>query len=369
MFKHYPILYKKTSKGAIQQWKIDVKDNKITTTYGQVGGKMQVTVDVINFGKNIGKRNETTPEEQAISEADSKWQKKKDQGFTETIISAENEEHNLDGIDPMLAHKFSEHGEKIKFPCISQRKYDGIRLLGIVKDGKCTLWSRKRKPITSLPHIVEELERIFANSDVIIDGEAYSHKFHNNFEHIVHIVKQQKKVDPNHKDVEYHVYDVVSQEGYQDRYNFLLKINEYSPLFIKVVESYIVNNEEEMMSRFNQFRADGYEGLMLRNLNTPYEHKRSYSLQKVKEFDTEEFIIVDVKEGRGKLAGHAIFICETKDKNTFDVKLKGDTDKLKEYFEHPELVIGKPLTVQFQGYTNKENVPRFPVGITLRDYE
>ena len=56
------------------------------------------------------------------------------------------------------------------------------RMIAILKNGKCTLWSRTRKPITSLPHIVAEIEANFVD-DTVLDGEAYNHAFKTNFEH------------------------------------------------------------------------------------------------------------------------------------------------------------------------------------------
>ena len=90
-------------------------------------------------------------------------------------------------------------------------------------------------------------------------------------------------------------------------------------------------------------------------------------------FDDDEFRIIDVKVGtKGSMAGKAVFICEKyRDKQplvegeTFDCKLKGDMDKLKDYADDPSLVIGKILTVKFQGYT-KYGKPRFPVGERFR---
>lgn len=52
-------LYKKTSTGAIQMWQIWTEDNVIKTAFGQVGGKVQQTEDIIHYGKNIGRSNET----------------------------------------------------------------------------------------------------------------------------------------------------------------------------------------------------------------------------------------------------------------------------------------------------------------------
>ena len=109
---------------------------------------------------------------------------------------------------------------------------------------------------------------------------------------------------------------------------------------------------------------------MVRNVHSLYVNKRSYDLQKVKDFSDEDFVIVGVEEGRGKLAGHVgAFICKTDDGKQFLAKMSGETSRLKEYFENHSLWEGKKLTVQFQGLTGAEKVPRFPVGKAIRDYE
>lgn len=376
-----PILYKKTSTGAIQQWEIYVTEKMslsgalIVTTHGQVNGKMQSTSDVISEGKNIGKKNETTPYQQAEAEAKAKWEKQKKKGYVESIEAAQNDE--LDdliegGVVPMLAHKFAEQAHKIKFPCFSQPKLDGIRCIAIVKDGACTLWSRTRKPITSMPHIVQELEARFENLDVILDGELYNHEYKNNFEKIVSLVRQEDP-DPDHYIVQYHIYDTVNSDTYAGRQLFLFRminLSENNDSSLKYVETVEIKNEEEIMPYFDKCREKGYEGSMLRNKDSKYANKRSYDLQKVKEFDDAEFPIIGIEEGRGKLAGHVgAFVCKMESGKTFLAKAKGATERLKDYFNDASLWEGKKLTVQYQGLTGKEGVPRFPVGITIRDYE
>jgi ATP-dependent DNA ligase len=376
-----PTLYKKTSTGAIQFWDIEVyqadwspdSGAKIHTRYGQVGtDSPQETVDLIKEGKNAGKKNATTALEQAEAEAKAKWEKQKKKGYVETKEAAEAGE--LDeliegGIVPMLAHKFSEQAHKIKYPCAAQPKLDGIRCIAIVKDGQCTLWSRTRKPITSVPHIVQEIEAIFGHKDIVLDGELYNHELKADFEKIVSMVRQQEPAE-GHEIVQYHIYDQFTDGAFEQRFvelGSVFSLNE--PYYLKLVTTTILNNEDEVMIAFDKARALGYEGTMLRNTNSKYVNKRSYDLQKVKEFDDAEFPIVDVEEGRGKLAGHAIFVCTNELGKKFLAKMKGDTAKLKEYFENHDLWKGKKLTVQFQGLTGAEKVPRFPVGIAIRDYE
>jgi DNA ligase 1 len=378
-----PLLYKKTSTGAIQYWKICVYEDSnsgsahtIETEYGQVGTESpQVTFDTISKGKNVGKKNETTPKQQAEAEATAKWEKQKKKGYVESIEAAQAGEVDAlieGGISPMLAHKYSEHGSKIIFPAYVQPKLDGIRCIAILKSGKCTLWSRTRKPITSMPHIIAEIEAMNIE-DCVLDGELYNHDYKNNFETIVSKVRQEEP-DPEHKIVQYHIYDCIHTYDFEGRYVWMVKswnsLHAKPPEFLKLVETHKVEDEGSAIEYFKTFKNLGYEGAMLRNSMGLYVNKRSHDLQKVKEFDDSEFPIVGVDEGRGKLAGHVgAFICRTPDGKIFLAKMSGDTGKLKEYFENHSLWTGKLLTVQYQGFTGKEGVPRFPVGISIRDYE
>lgn len=381
-FIKFPTLYKKTSTGAIQFWDVEVHPcvgmgtdipSEISTSYGQLGtDKVQTTFDVISEGKNPGKKNATTCHEQATKEAKSKWEKQKKKGYVESAAAAEADE--LDeliegGIVPMLAHKFAEQAHKVKYPAAAQPKLDGIRCIAIVKDGECTLWSRTRKPITSVPHIIAEIEALFSNTDIILDGELYNHELKSDFEKIVSMVRQEEPAE-GHEIVQYHIYDQACSGTFQERYSELAEILQLAePYSLKLVSTVVVESEDAVMQRFDEARALGYEGVMIRNANSLYANKRSYDLQKVKEFDDAEFPIIGVEEGRGKLAGHAIFVCKTDSGKEFLAKMKGETSKLKEYFENYDLWKNKKLTVQYQGLTGKEGVPRFPVGVSIRDYE
>ena len=48
--------------------------------------------------------------------------------------------------------------------------------------------------------------------------------------------------------------------------------------------------------------------------------------------------------------------------------MEGALESLKTYLATPTLVVGKLLTVRYQGLTNG-SVPRFPIGVSVRDYE
>lgn len=382
----FPTLYKKTNTGTIQYWKISVDGPQscqsvgiIHVEYGHVGtSNPQTTDDIVSQGKNEGKKNETTPLQQAQKQAAANWTKQKKKGYVESLELAQTDKVDSvieGGINPMLAQKFSEQGSKIAYPCFFQPKLDGIRCIAIITNGKCTLWSRTRKRINSVPHIVEELEEAFAGQTITLDGELYNHALHANFEKIVSIVRKDE-ADLSNMDtylVEYHVYDIVD-EGVPFFARFA-KLNSFfngilmSAQYVTYVRTGHCQNSTEVPDAFETMHARGYEGIMLRNYHGKYVNKRSSDLQKVKKFDEEEFNIIGIEEGNGRLRGHVGgFICQIEDRQ-FVVKMKGSMERLKQLFDDHSLWEGKKLTVQFQGLTGTNKVPRFPVGKEIRDYE
>ena len=88
----HPTLYKRNSNGSTQQWTISVEGSTIVKEYGQVGGALQLATDLISEGKNIGRSNETTPEQQAQAEALSQWEIKQKKGYNVDINDARSGE-------------------------------------------------------------------------------------------------------------------------------------------------------------------------------------------------------------------------------------------------------------------------------------
>lgn len=336
---------------------------------GQLDGKKIKSEDTIKEGKNIGRANETSPAEQAVAEAESRWTGKLKKGYIQKLDGAKAgkvDDVIEGGINPMLAKSYSDQGDKITFPCAVQPKLDGIRCVAMGS----SLWTRTRKPIKSVPHIANALEELNLDK-LVLDGELYNHDFKDDFEKIITIVGQKKDVDPNHHLCQYHIYDMPCDGNFNERrfklHELFSKLPKSFPL--KLVETIEVADEIELDAAYEKFKAEGYEGAMVRNINSPYEYKRSNNLQKMKEFQDAEFKIIGVEEGRGKLQGHAgAFVCVTKDGAEFKAKMAGETSKLKEYWDNQKDCINKKLTVKFQGFTSGE-VPRFPVGKVIRDYE
>lgn len=373
----FPILYKKTNagSGAIQQWSIWTDGATICTMYGQVGGKLQTTTDLVKEGKNIGKRNETTPIQQAQIECEAKWQKQKKKRYVENMADAAkgeiDKESVLGGIQPMLAPSkiWPIFRNKIKFPVWCQPKLDGMRAIGMLDDGVGSLWSRTQKPILSVPHIVEEIEDMFGPlGDIytIPDGEAYSVEYHDQFEELLSILR---KDEPSEKStlVDYHIYDLPSCPGpFSVRHEALSKILSKKIGHLVPVRTVICYNDDDIEACHEQNLAENYEGTMIRG-DGPYERgKRSYFLQKYKNFSDAEYTILDAEEGRGKDAGTVgAFVCSTKDGKTFNCRLKATYERRRELFNNPKQWKEMLLTVKYQNLTS-DGIPRFPIGKALR---
>lgn len=375
--KTLPTLYKKTSTGATQMWSIGVDSNNIIVNFGQVDGKIQRTEEVIKDGKNVGRSNETTPAEQALAEATAKWEGKIKKGYVEDVSRAEAGEKDIDGgYDCMLAHKFADHGHKIKYPAFTQPKLNGHRCEAVIKDGVAKLFSRTRKPITSCPHIVEELQKIYPTGYHEVDGELYNHDYKDKFEELASLIRQEVPAK-NCTEVQYYVYDKPSeQDNFTGRSDSLYtSIGSYESFgtpckYIKITDTLRVKDEDAMLTAFETYLKAGYEGSMARNAEGKYEGKRSYNLQKIKEFQDAEFKIVGIKEGRGSYAGCAIFVCHSttapKGDDTFDVKMRGPKEQLERFFNDHSLWQGKELVVKYQ-YISKYGIPIFPVGERFKD--
>lgn len=372
-------LYKKTSTGAIQFWQIYTIGNEIHTEYGQVGtDSPQHTVDIIKEGKNTGRANATTAEEQARAEMQSSWTKKLKKGYVKTEAEAASGETDAvieGGIFPMLAHKYSVNGvntkdaKKIKFPAFGQPKMDGIRCIATKINGVTTLWTRTRKPITSVPHIIAAIDAL-PISDVILDGELYNHDYRQDFDTIIELVRPDVPVQ-GHEVVQFWCYDVVNDKTQIERDNERRKILAgHKGTTLVLVETHVIQNADAVNPFKELMLEHGFEGSMIRNTDALYkENGRSYDLQKCKDMQDEEFKMVDFVEGNGRLMGHVgSFVCEMKNGVTFKAKAKGKTENLRKYFQDHKLWKGKLLTVQFQNFT-PDGIPRFPVGKSIRDFE
>jgi ATP-dependent DNA ligase len=398
----FPSLWDIALTGKCKVWRIDVFDAEghglIRTEYGYEDGKKTVNEKVVDKGKNVGKKNETTPVQQALVEARAVWSKKKDAGYRESagaaggagagagagaaeaasaasaasasVAASRAKAISTDVPLPMLAHDYHKRGKDIKFPCYVQPKLDGTRCVAVCgSDGG--LYSRNRKKYHNLNHIKAVVASLPAG--LILDGELYSDEL--SFQEIVGLVKSEKlKADQVVKEpkIQLWVYDIVdASAGFGDRYKRLQTLfaglGSESPL--RLVETVECKASGEVKGHHDRYVEGGFEGVMLRNVAGKYDiGHRCKELQKYKEFEDAEYEVVGFAEGDGVEKGCVIWRCKTEDGKEFACRPRGTHEERRALLTEGGSYVGKKLTVRFQELTT-DGVPRFPVGIAFRDYE
>lgn len=361
-------LYKRSTTGKISYWEIIVNGDSYYTISGYTDGKHITSEPTICTPKNIGKSNETTGESQALFEAKALWQKKVDLGSFPSINQIDNDTF----FKPMLAKDYEDEKNNIKFPLYSQPKLDGVRC--IVKSNG--MWSRNGKRFISAPHVFESLKPIFEQyPDLVIDGELYCDKLSNDFNKIISCVRKSK---PEPKDlvesrkyIELWVYDCCDPEDltFEERYfNIQNKYKLDTYQYVKILETNAIFNKHSIEDRFKDYITRGFEGQMLRIPKSYYDNKRSKNLLKHKEFKTDEFPIVAVNEGLGKLANKVGYITvKTKDNILVDCPVNGSHEYLEELWIKKDQLINQLATVRFFDKTPDLSL-RFPKVIDINRF-
>lgn len=351
-------LFGLNKNSGLKVWSIWTEDGNLYIEHGQLNGKLQLKSEVVP-GKNIGRSNETTPKQQAEFEAKSRMKKQIDKGYRENP----DELKDLDLL-PMLANDYLKQGHRIKYPCYASAKLDGVRCLAIYTEDGIVLKSRGGK-LYDVKHILSQLSTVMKQGDVW-DGELYIHG-----KYLEEIVSAVKKPNAMTNDISFRIFDLVSDEVFEDRITHLKYIEdilyENKIYSVDVLPYEYVKSEAEMKGWHKMYVAQGYEGIMLRNEQGLYESgKRSADLQKYKEFLDEEFEITAVLEDKNK---NAIFQVYDNTASSHFTVTYGDFEQRKHQLLNPEKYIGKLLTVKYQTRYKDSKLPQFPCGVIIRDYE
>lgn len=356
----YEPLFKKASKGAVQKWYVTVDNDTVTVHFGQVDGKFQQKQTICK-PKNVGKANETSGYEQALKEAQSKWDKQLKKGYVT----------NSSGVSdvklPMKVEAYfkGKNKNKIEFPAHISRKLNGVNgEARMFPNGSIVQLSRGGE-LYPLPHeeALKEIKEVMKLLDTTsINYEIYCHGQH--LQDITGAVKAPKNHPDLHKKLEYHIFDLPSLTGicWRTRYERLSRISKKFK-FVKIVECEVVNSHDDIIKFQDKVTSEKFEGSIVRNCKGLYEYnKRTSDVQKVKYVESAEFKIISYTIDKNR---HPVFICGPESK-LFSVKIKGTDEYRKSIVPKADSWKGKWLTVEFETYS-KDGVPLKPVGIGLRN--
>jgi DNA ligase-1 len=344
-------IYKKDSKGNIRYLSISTEGNMVVQESGIVGTNSPVFNKSACEAKNIGKANSTTPEEQAVLEANSKITEKMRLGYFTSISEAQGK-GGKDFLLPMLAKDYKKELNKVTYPCYVQPKLDGMRSLATEE----RFMSRTGKMIDTLGHI-----DLSPFEDLILDGELYAHGI--SFQENMKLIKKYRKDET--EQVKYHVYDIVMDAPFSTRMAALSNLRfNLNTTQIELVPTYKVYNEAQIKTWHETFISQGYEGTMIRHSDEGYAvNKRSSQLLKYKDFFDETFKVIDIVPSESR-PDQGIVVC-TSDKGNFNCGMKFSHFDRKVMLAMKGEYIGRTAEIRFFEYTDG-GLPRFPVCVGFR---
>ncbi len=381
------IFYQLDTKGKVREWSIEVEDNSTYSTIivntGLKDGKKIETLTNITVGMNIGKSNETTHYQQACKDAQSEIDKRIKKGYVTDITQIKSKGETATIKAPMKGYSYHPTGKnkaltlsdlKIRDEkVLLQVKLDGFRgRIHVTKD-EVTFYSSGGDVIPSFPKIEKSIRNSFdkiysyVNSkyginEYYLDGEYYNHDL--GFQKVASACGTRVNITPEKEvlrnQIQFYLFDVCLDAPYSTR----SKVLEYfydKDIVLETPGKYIMANEKEIDSYFEEVLKRGYEGLMIRTLQTPYEFKRSKQLTKYKPLLDSEYKIIGFKQSiTGETLGAIEFQME--DGKTFYANPKDEfgTDEMKlTIWNNKKDYLGKYATVEFLNFTD-EGLPRHP---------
>ena len=379
-----------TKTGKIQQWTMEINIDKpfqYRTISGQVAGKVVISSWRTAKIKNIGKANERTPEKQAIFVIEAAYTKRLKQDYYKDIDDAHKGSRIYECMlaeeyDKRLLKKVSKSNPELDHSNLySQPKLNGMRCLAMGKG----LYSRGGEDINSVPHIYDELRRIFdIYPDLVIDGELYNHDLHDDFNELMSIFK---KLNPTREDLkksseigQFHIYDldilydtsryntstgqIIHKDSlFSERSAALKDIHETfmkSDSMIILTETTKIHNKIELNAMYNDYAARNYEGQMVRD-DSPYMNHRTKHILKRKKFHDAEYELVDILQGEGNWEGKAkrAVLRDRKTGEIFGAGILGDMKYCANILSNKDKYIGSETTVNYQVLSPDKNVPIF----------
>ena len=352
------MLFRRGKKGQVITWQVEIDGPKYRMITGAKDKKLVTSTWTICEEKNVGRANETTAEQQAISEATSKWAAKKDK---EHYFEDESDIDISNFVKCMLAQKYEDRKDKIDFSrgLIVQIKFNGFRCTA-TRNG---LFTRKGEKYVSIPHIEKSLKKFFVDHpDAVLDGELFNYDLRQKLNEISKLCRKSVNItdedlEKSEKFVRYCVYDgwgffgLKPSDPYSTRKEWINKnlkgyCNYYSP-----VKDWWIYSIKELEDLYVSFLDDDQEGAIIRIPDSPYQGNRSKYLLKYKPQDDDEAFIVDIMEGNGNWSGAAKTATLSWNNKTFDATFKGKYEDLVKILKNKKDWINKEVTFKYFGFT------------------
>ena len=284
----------------------------------------------------------------------------------------------------MLASGFDEKiMNKMIYPAYVQLKLDGMRFNAIVKNRTVEFRSRNGKQIDLLGHLEQEFLELAGNHTIVFDGElvvldgtGIMNRQKGNG--ILNKAVKGTITDKEAGMVHATIWDVIPftdfQTGhcdtpYGDRFHMLEQME--LPVRISLIENIEVATEDEAHHIFEEYFQRGEEGIILKDINAPWEDKRVKHQVKFKGELECDLKCVDWQEGTGKNVGKLGALVLESDDGVVKVNVgSGFTDEQRDKYTREETV-GKIVAVKYNARIQDKKTLQhslfLPVFLELRE--
>ena len=225
-----------------------------------------------------------------------------------------------------LAHDSAKHEKKMTGKKQIEIKLDGVRVITVIQGDKVEMFSRNGKQFHNFGHIIAEIQEVLKEYPVpyplVLDGEVMSA----NFQDLMKQVHRKDNVEAN--DAVLHLFDTIPlgcfKNGKWDKpqsFRSLITkhwVEEHKDV-LKHVQALdwedVDLDTDEGQTRFTELNKaaveGGYEGVMIKDVDAPYECKRTHAWLKAKPFIEVTLEVKDVEEGTGRNEGRlGALVCE-----------------------------------------------------------
>jgi DNA ligase-1 len=309
-------------------------------------------------------------------------------GVTHKTIN-KHSQYQVPVFECMLADDSKKHEKKMTGKMIVEPKLDGVRVITIcdLDKDEVKMFSRNGKELNNFPKILEQFDSMLDQfrESMVFDGEVMSDDFQTLMREI------HRKGGAKTDDAVLNLFDCMTLKqfksgGSTDSLELvrkkLLKKYTFGPN-ISVVPFSIIDLDTQSGQRdfahFNRRCIDkGFEGIMVKPVNGPYECKRSSLWLKVKPFIEVSLKVIDVEEGTGRNVGKlGALVVEGTDMDKFIRTNVGsgltDTDR-ETFWKAKDKLIGQIVEVRADAITqNQDNDNewslRFPRFLRFRGFE
>jgi DNA ligase-1 len=290
-----------------------------------------------------------------------------------------------------LAHDSAKHEKKMSGKKQIEIKLDGVRVITIIRGNKVEMFSRNGKQFHNFGHIIAEIESVLVSKpapyDLVLDGEVMSADFQD-------LMKQLHRKDGKQStDAVLHLFDMIPldkfKEGTWDKpqstrslyTSHWVRDNTEQLAHVQALDWEDVDLDtsegQERFVQLNKAAVDGgYEGVMIKDIDAPYECKRTHSWLKAKPFIEVTLEVIEVEEGTGRNKGKlGAVVCSGVDDGK-DIRVNvgsGFTDDNRSVFwSSRNDLIGQLVEVRADAVTQNQDETyslRFPRFKTFRGFE